>query len=357
MRLTGLLLAAVLLLAGCGRKDVEGSVLNYWRYDRQTDSFAVMVVYANIDASPAGLNHIRSLWPRRDRFILDPDPIVIWPSARVLERETATRGAWIYLNSDVKPDPITSTVDLGAIEIRPGDFFTNEYGTPCYFHRISFPGSLADQWLARNTADLAEEVEKTASSLSDPPERGKRKPNWEEFRSRVIEAAVNDTHQEDKEIDMSLLPLDETSLERLGRAAKDSLLQVKRDRARITMTLPLSERDAAEVQTTLEQLAAALKEKLAKGENDAVRNKLDLLKGFPFEIVAPGSVRLGVDIEQMAALRLRDNLRMPVPKTDRSGYATTVAGLEKRGIPVDKTDRFRNLLIEFGADPSVVPAK
>ena len=353
MRWFGLVLGLAVFLAGCG----SATVLPNCRYYPRHDLFKLMEVHTNLSAGEKQLDHIQALWGDRDQLILATDWLSPDRAHWFLRRKGKHDGEWIPLVAGADPVPMRTRVDLDEIDIRPGTFFTGSGGAPAFFHEVRVPGRVVDQVLEEWSPVLARTFEGIASSQRRRLDKGERRPTWEEFRRALDSVLSLESDRTSDSFDFGMLPFDEASLQRLARAGKVGDVQVRRDRARFTVRIPLSDRDAAEVFDTVRFLLPRLEEANGQGWFEA-----GLLRGMlaasRMEVVPSEGLKVTLDMEGAGAALLRYGWEGPdPPHLDDSFYEETIRGLTKRGIPVDERDRYRQVLEEFVADELVRPKK
>ena len=184
-----LLIAAVCLThGGC----VKAKVLSFTRYNKTTDSFSLLEVYANIATKDEHeLKHIATLWHSKENLIINPISVRLqFYTPTIIERlgKHSYRGLALGAVTEREPETLTTAVDLDTIQVIPGEFFLNKDKDLCYYHQVVVPGAAVDAAMREMVPVIADELAKFADQqIKKPGTEGSKKMSWNDIRELTSE--------------------------------------------------------------------------------------------------------------------------------------------------------------------------
>jgi hypothetical protein len=344
--------ACLALCGGC----IKGKVLTYFRYDRATDSFACLEVYANIvTEDERELDHIAKLWNRRANLIIDPSGrFVIFSSPTIIERQGKHSFIRIPVAAKLKKEPQTlaTPVDLDAISVKPGKFFLNEYNDLCYYHQSVVSGEAVDTLMRELAPQIAEGFAWAAErEIQLARKEGSKKASWDDVREDLArQLGKEKSLADDKTKGKNLYPLDSASLRLLIRAGAERSVEFTRNADTFSLLVPLSTRDCDEAIATFDLAKEVADERLKSGKpaKKYLAELLEALKAIELRHIEGSGLRVTARVEMLSKLIARMQNSMPAPDADKKLiYRTTVAAIQGRGIAIDMEDKFPAILERF----------
>ncbi len=354
--LWGVLLLA-LAIAGC----IKGDVFDYVAYDAASDSFKFLQLDLNIAADNAGdLDYLAARYKQRDQIITYPALFRFFGLSALL-RIDATHFQQIELTQAPAKEPpqVTTTVRLDTIKVEPGGFFLGpgtDHNLACY-HQVVVSGKQLDEVLAV----LSRQAAKALADEGIAKERERRRAggkhaSWEKLRQELsadlaqynkpADAPVADKPARKPDPDQeSGWWFDDVSLELLAKAAAAGELGVQRQGGEFRLALPLSAEDCRQAQETLQLIWKGIAEhRKALGKADEV---CALLPDTRSEITADNHLVIVVAVKTCIGFSPTSYTESkPDPKL-ADKYRATVAGLEPRGVPIDRQLTVEKVLADF----------
>ncbi len=349
-------ISACVCLALCGGC-IDGQVLSYTKYDKASDTFACLDVYANIaTADEAEVNHLARLWKIRKNLIVSPIPhdfnlIGLGPRTLCERRSQHTYFPRALIGAlDAKLGAYTTLADLDAVKVIPGEFFLNEHGNLCCYQQSVIPGSVVEDELRDLIPYVAEFVAKYAQEAIERVRDGKaKKPTWDDFRKSILEGPAEEAGDQRMDDD----PLDDTSLQLLSKAAIERSIQFSRDADTLTFVIPISMRDSDEAVATFELAKADLSKKQKNGKADDV-DAFERLDAFEFARVEGKGLRITVHTGKLLTIDARTPSSMPKPDLNmKQRYRFAASSIQRRGVPVNKENLFPAILKNFSEGTKV----
>lgn len=345
---------AAILFSGC----VEANVRTFLRYDKADDSFHCLQTYDNLHATDKReLDHVESLWKRRAGVIPCPSLAFLLVGefnifgVESLERTAKNRIRQIDLGrpADKESEPKTTQVDLDAIQVIPGQFHLNSHGNLAYYQQCVVPGKTLDAILAEVTPLFAAELEQLAAKQIKLALKAKPM-TWEAVRRSLLDDLEGKdkpkppVQKDGKATGDPPLPLDAESLRLLGKAVADKSVKLGRLRDQFTMVVPLSKRDSQEAVATLEFLRKTVAERVKSGKliDKDLPELLDSLKVRQVE----GGLEATLDFTKYAKAETSAESQGPDGKK-KAGYASTLAAIQAKGIPIAKAGAVEKLVKEY----------
>ncbi len=347
-----LLLAAACLTLGAGC--IEGKVETYARYDRAADSFACLQVYTDIVARSDGdLDHVARLWRQRENLIVDAIPrFRLFSSATIFER----RGKHDYREVPIAQNPLkdrdvaTTSVDLEAIRVIPGEFFLSGNGGLCGYQQALIPGTAVDAAMREMVPAIAEGLAKLAEFENGrAAEAGQKKATWDEVRELIRASLEGKTVKpdEDKVNQVKLLPLEAESLRLMSKAGEDRSVTFRREADALLLAVPLTARDCDEVVATVDMARKVIAERV-KARKTVDRNAAAILDAVETRHVEGAGLGVTVHVGKLPEFRAGEQSFAIGANDDRKSlYRSTVESIRKRGVKVDEADLSRTILKRF----------
>jgi hypothetical protein len=345
------------IFSGC----IESEIFTLARYDPKDDSVRCIQVYTNICAAQkADLDHLVSLWERRESIIIQP---VELPGLPAFERKGKNKYCSIDLGELAKKQSeVTSTdVDLDSIKVIPGEFYLNAHLNLCYYHQIVVPGKTIDALLKEVIPFVTRELADFAKHQVELAGMKKAKiATWDELRKELVEELVvvedvknNPMKKNDEKKDEELTPLEMASLQMLIIAGKDKALQVSRNKEFITAIVPLSKKDCHELIATFDFVRKACDERIKSGKL-VEPGVPEALEAFKLKYVDGSGLEVSADMTKLAkamtALHAKDGKIDfdPAPSEEMKNVCkATVASVQGRAIAIKKSLSIKDVVAEF----------
>lgn len=343
----GVLIVALglLLFGGC----IQAKIIRFMAYDAASDSFTFVHVYANLASQEESeLDHIEALWQRRENLILNALPeLALFSSPTIFLRLDTHAYSKLPLAHQPREQAkrLTTTVDLDAIEVHPGEFFLNEHGNACYYHQINVPGEVVDGVLEEIAPVLATALGEYAQArLEQAATEDAQAVTWMKFREALLaslQAELGGAQGgEQAPPPPAEIPLDADSLRLLKEAGQKRQLLVEREGGAIAIVLPLSARDSREAVATFEMVQQLASDLQAKGKpvDTLLANALNSIE---LGHVDEQAVRVAVDLAAWSRQHLGQVGNMPKEsETNRAACLATIAALRGRGIAISEEDLY-----------------
>ncbi len=325
---------------GCG----IGHQQTYTRYEPKDDSFHLLKVYSNLNATTGNqmvdekvLEHIVSHW--KDRALLIPQPIPFFDPAATVYRRTGQHTYEIHslgVPADKPRETQTTQVDLNAIEVLPGEFSLNEHGNACYYHQVKIPGSTVDAMLKEMSPTFAEGLAKLVEHQNQLRNKGTTAQwTWDEVRKELVKYLKNRAHKGPSP-DSKLLPLDQESLKLLAQAGAKGQVDLSRKGDVFQLVIPLSQRDSLEAIATFDLVKPALAERI-KNDPKVEPWSMDLFQAFSLEHKKAQGLAISLSYTKLAKSIHAEN-KPPTPEAKlKTNYKNTATALKAKGIPFKKS--------------------
>jgi hypothetical protein len=344
-------LVGLLICAGC----IEGHVRTFLKYESNDDSFRCLQTFSNINASGADVDHLESLWQRRESIILNPFQINLF-GMTAIERKGRYQYSVISLGSSsaTPPEVTTTSVDLDTIRLIPGEFYLNEHRNLCYHHQVVVPGKTADAILRELTPQLAKAIAEMAESQLQLVGKDKvRKQTWDEVRKLILKDMFSDEVEkptetpetEKPEVGEWMAPWEVASLRMLAKAPTDKSLKIDRAREIFTIVVPLSKRDCNEVMATADFMRDVVAERLKAGKK-VEEGIPEFLESFNLKHLAETGLEITIDFKKLAKTVRSEDKSEPTEKL-KLAYKSTVASIQGRGVPINRRFSIEDLLGEY----------
>jgi len=355
-------LALLLLLPLCGGC-LKANLYELLVYDRDTDAFRYLQVYRNIAGESADdLDHLISLWNRREQIIVRPE-ISIYGSRTALLRIDAAHYRQINLNSrDAKEEPAVETsISLDAIKVRPGRFFHSKDDTLGYYQEVVVSGRVADQAISAFSkdyfrGDFVEIVDREIKRRADGGVAG----SWDELRREISShstaAKKSDAREKaDKKAAPAAeksagssksvgLPCDGTSLAMLRKAAAAGEINLVRHGSEVDLALPMSPEDCRQGKATIDLVNQGLMADFQADRGNSAPPPTAMLRA---RVDDGGKLVITADIlmcENLAKSEYTEAMPDPALK---GNYRDAIAALREHGIPIDEKLTAKEVVDEF----------
>jgi hypothetical protein len=317
------------------------------RYDAQTESFRCLQVYLDLRTEDAKeLDHLKSLWDRRDRLIINPlEPDIF--GVTLFERKTKHELQPVSMRFGGVDSMISTSVDLDAIAILPGEFFLNEQRHLCFFQRAEIPGRVVDKLLEELSAWIASETSKrTLALMRDGAARGEERTNWDDVRADLaVELFPQTNTKPPARTKGKLLPFDIDSLVKLIKTRNVKPVHVSRTGSILKLFIPLSEHDASEALATVQFLRRTADERVKAGKDVGITPKfLDVMTA---SVVRGEGLLMSVDMLQWVNV-CQGISAVPLSADETKTCLATVGEMEGRGAQVNRSFDITRLLKEYG---------
>jgi hypothetical protein len=353
MRKRNPLIASILLVLTCTACPgcVEADVRLFVKYEPTRDSFHLMEIYTNIHATAkSDLDHLESLWERRQSIVIDPLPFNLW-SHMAVERKGKNR----YCLTDLaarreEADKVRLTgVDLDTIKVTPGEFYLNRHRNLAYYHQMVVPGSTVDALLKELAPSIAEFMAEFAEQqIRSAGKENVRRLTWDDVRKTLLEKLAEKDHPQAAskgQTQEEVGPLETASLRLLIKAGAERSVKFTRSRQVFTLTVPLSKRDCHEVVATVDLVREVVADRIKAGK--AVEPGLDrFLESFNVRYVAGAGLEVSLIDLAKAANAGRVDVD-PRPSKSETEYQTTRASIQGRGIAINKAFSINELVGEY----------
>lgn len=353
----GFLLLLALAIAGC----IKGDVYDYVAYDAASDSFKFLQLDLNIAAdNAADLDYLAARYKQRDQIITYPAPIRFFGLPALL-RIDATHFQQIDLTQAPSKEPpqVTTTIRLDTIKIEPGGFFLGpgaDHNLACY-HQVIVSGKQLDEALAT----VCKQLDKALADEGIAKERKRRRAggkhaSWEKLRQELAEdfaeynkpagapAANKPARKPDADQDSGWW-FDDVSLDLLAKSASAGELGVQRQGGEFRLALPLSAEDCRQAQETLQLVWKGVAEhRKSLGQADDV---CTLLPDARSEITADNHLVIVLAVKSCIGFSPTSYTEAKADPKLADKYRATVAGLEPRGVPIDRQLTVEKVLADF----------
>lgn len=346
-RFTLLLGIAAFVCSGC----IECDVLSFLKYDEKTDAFRGMQVFANIRTKDAQeLDHLKSLWDRRETLIINPLDFNIF-GVTVYERTGRHAFRRFNFNSPGSELSGKTPIDLEPIKIIPGEFYLNKHLHLCFYQQIAMPGKTVDELVSIFNPDFSSWLamigfQSLLHDIVQGRKEGAQPLTWEKFRSEIVEILFPDDPTKAKSLsDIHGFGLLEVrSLLRLMSAGVFRSERILRTRQNLCVIVPLSDKDCREVMETIDYVRRTV----------ALRSKAGLNVGEvpPFLEALEARHTQGMGLEVSVNLvkwvrATRQHLDSVTPKDRLTTCISTVAEMYNRGARVNRTFSIEPILAEY----------
>jgi hypothetical protein len=346
LAVTAMMVLTVTCNFGCVKGDTSYSV----RYDEKEDSFRVLFVFCQIRGHDAKeLDWIATLFERRGNLIptrfMEFLSLFDEPAYLRVSNSTAQRLDLSEPPNQAVPTK-TTTVPLDTIKITPGQFFLGPDGGLCYDHALAIPGKAVDAFLAEHCERMCDvAMEAVPMEIRRRKDGGKRK-SWDDFRESQIQLAAPNAIAEGTPPQL-LECLEDESLRVLLAAAASRKIMIQRQKANLTVSVPLTEMDARQAAVAAEVFLEpyhSTRDGAAKGEGE-----LDFFKSVKAQpekdkVVFSGRLPAYLTINQgdLAGAHKLD-------AKEQVHLKNTVASMRGRGLPVNSQMTLRKRVEQFKA--------
>lgn len=256
---------------------LRAEIRNYMSYEAADDSFHILQVLNNIEFSEGNaLQHLDSIWEDRQSIILfSPfDGLVEYYKRDDAKVFSYVRPAIYSDNLEVSVKEALIDLDLGPIQVSPGDLYLNKNGNLSYYHHCVIPGSVVDSLIQRSVPVLNQVLSVfSEQQLELLGREGLKHTTWDEIRDRpkewigqlLLSRLLSDNSEH-----AILLPLGEDSLKMLQEDGPG--IDIARSGNEITCHVPLADRDCEELSVILNLLRDALylQDQTSKGESPSI---------------------------------------------------------------------------------------
>ena len=221
------------------------------RYHADEDRFDVLSILEDIRFEmPAEGKQIAAVWKNRKEWIpVQLDGGLLDLSVLRTKHKEVRHFGLAAANDDVTK----VSFDLGPVIIKPGVFFANKASGLSYYHQFSIPGTVLDEVLKAAVNESRPEIQEWASKQTELDEQP---VSWEMIRDAIRKK--KDTFDVG---DGS--PFDDDTL----KALVDRPIRVKRKASRVSIFVPMSMPDQAEVLETHKEFQQSTAEELASTTN------------------------------------------------------------------------------------------
>jgi hypothetical protein len=343
----GLCFALLVLVAigftGC----LKASVSSFLRYDPSDDSFHALQTFDDIVASSeTDRTHLKRLIEQRDALIINPLQLHLFDESAFIRK-----GPHEYCKISLaqpgqdETEVRKTSIDLGQIQIEPGQFHLTKEGHLSYYQQIKVPGKTIDALLEPAGQMLAAGLAEGAQGMLQNLDDGKHEQlTWQQVRQQLMAQLRGEEQASASE---QVAPFTRETLKAWTQLAKGAI-KITRNRDNFTATLPMAPGDAKEVLAILQEGREAIEKGTSETIKDLEKAKLVL---SAFEARPSGSgIEISIRFSEVAKLFQADQSEpaQPAPATQTAAtvpfekppsdadYKATINLVASSGIRVDR---------------------
>jgi hypothetical protein len=342
------ILIAGAALAATGCSGIRCETYSFMRFNAQADSFRCMQLYLNLrTGEKEELDHIQSIWDRRARLIINPlDPDIF--GVTLFDRTGKHELQSFAMSRPGDGTLMATRADLDSVTILPGEFFLNEQLHLCFYQQVEIPGKVVDAFLEEISPLLAAEISKgTLGMMREGAARGQERATWDDMRADLAVQLFPHSGTEDPgRTKNKLIPLDISSIANLIKTSGTRPVQLSRTGSVLKLFLPLSERDATEIITTVAFLRRTAADRIMAGKAVGLTPKY--LDAVSSAVIEGEGILISIDMIQWVKAG-HGEFDAIVSKQDARVCISTVAAMQQRGTQINRTFTIKPLLAEYGA--------
>jgi len=341
----------LVLIAGC----ISGDVRELIRYDKATDSFVFVTVFANIATKDKDeLAVLPKLWAERQNLMHDFNPrFDLFAQPRMLLRvDHQTYQPVDLASARERPMPIHTNAKLDKVKVTPGRFFKNKYGNLCYNHQSVVPGSVIDEIIKEAVPEIADAIAFLCKQQLEIRATSQTKPRaWDDLRQFIVAELLGGEPPETEVRFLLPLPLETGSLRELLKCFVNRSFTLTRNADKFILTVPFSESDCNELLATFDLVKDAYKSQDLQQTDEFPKNLPEILNAITLTKKGNSELVATISVNLLTAPILKEEGQMPAPNADlRTVYLTTIASVKAKGIRVEEKDVFTEIVSAFTAD-------